>query len=366
MKRFMLSLAALLLWPLDVEASSRIKDITDVQGIRDNQLVGYGLVIGLAGTGDSMRNAPFTEQSARSMLQRLGVGVPAGSVRSRNIAAVVVTARLPPFIATGERIDVTVSSLGDATSLSGGTLVMTPLSAADGRAYAVAQGAISITGFSASGQAESVSQGVPTGGRIANGALIERELTADFNGVSELALKVRNPDFGTAAAIADAINVFAVKTYGSTIAQEIDFRTVAVKRPEKTTASRLMAELGVLNVEADTPARIVIDEKTGTIVIGSDVRVSAVAVAHGNITIRVTETPAVIQPESFSEGETAVEPSTAVGAEEEDAKVAMLRGPSLERLVHGLNRMGLKPSGIIAILQAIKTAGALQAELVIQ
>ncbi len=366
MKRFVLALSALLVWPLAAEASSRIKDITDVQGIRDNQLVGYGLVIGLAGTGDSMRNAPFTEQSARSMLQRLGVGVPSGSVRSRNIAAVVVTARLPPFVSTGERIDVTVSSLGDATSLSGGTLVMTPLSAADGNAYAVAQGAVSITGFAASGQAEAVSQGVPTGGRIANGALIERELTADFNGVPELALKVRNPDFGTAAAIADAINGYAMKAYGGAIAQEVDFRTVSVKRPKKTTASRLMAELGVLNVEADTPARIVIDEKTGTIVIGSDVRVSPVAVAHGNITIRVTESPEVVQPEPLSDGVTALEPSTAISAEEADSKVAMLRGPSLERLVHGLNRMGLKPSGIIAILQAIKTAGALQAELVIQ
>lgn len=356
----------LIIMPHGAMAASRIKDITDVKGIRDNQLVGYGLVIGLAGTGDSMRNAPFTEQSTRSMLERLGVGIPPGSVRSQNIAAVVVTASLPPFVSTGERLDVTVSSLGDATSLAGGTLVMTPLSAADGRAYAVAQGAVSITGFAASGQAETVSKGVPTGGRIANGALIERELTADFNGVSQLALKVRNPDFDTAAAIADAINAFARKAYGGAIAEEIDFRTVLLKRPEKITASRLMAEIGGLTVEADTPARIVIDEKTGTIVIGSGVRVSPVAIAHGNITIRVTETPAAVQPEPLSNGETAVEPSTAIAAEEEDSKVALLQGPSLERLVHGLNRMGLKPSGIIAILQAIKTAGALQAELVVQ
>jgi flagellar P-ring protein precursor FlgI len=346
--------------------ASRIKDITNVQGIRDNQLVGYGLVIGLAGTGDSMRNAPFTEQSARSMLQRLGVGVPPGSVRSRNIAAVVVTARLPPFISTGERIDVTVSSLGDATSLSGGTLVMTPLSAADGEAYAVAQGAVSITGLAASGQAESVTEGVPTGGRIPGGALIERELTADFNAVASLSLKIRNPDFGTAARIADVINDHALRNYGSAIAEALDFRTVSLRRPEQTSASRLMAELGDLPVEADTPARIVIDEKTGTIVIGSDVKVSPVAVAQGNITIRVTETPTVVQPGALSDGETAVEPSTSIDAAQADAKVAMLEGTSLERLVQGLNRMGLKPSGIIAILQAIKTAGALQADLVIQ
>ena len=348
------------------EGASRLKDITDIQGIRDNQLVGYGLVIGLNGTGDSMRNAPFTEQSARSMLQRLGVGVPAGAVRSRNIAAVVVTAKLPPFIAKGERIDVTVSSLGDATSLSGGTLVLTPLSAADGRAYAVAQGSVSVTGFAVSGQAEALSQGVPTGGRVANGALVERAMTANFNDAAELTLKIRNPDFATVAAIADVINEFSANAYGGPIAQELDFRTVSLKRPAKVTASRLMALLGNLKVDADTPARIVIDEKTGTIVIGSDVKVSPVAVAHGNITIRVTESPTIVQPEPLSEGETAVEPSTSIVVEQADSNVALLQGPSLDRLVHGLNRMGLKPPGIIAILQAIKTAGALQADLVIQ
>jgi len=366
MKRFVLSLLCLFAWNAEVFGASRLKDITDVQGIRENLLVGYGLVIGLNGTGDSMRNAPFTEQSARSMLQRLGVGVPAGSLKVRNIAAVAVTGRLPPFVSRGERIDVTVSSLGDATSLAGGTLVMTPLSAADGRAYAVAQGAVSVTGFSATGQAESLSQGVPTGGRIANGALIEREITADFNGAAELSLKIRNADFGTAAAVADIINTFAASAYGGPIAQEIDVRTVTLKRPKAVTATRLMAQIGNLVVEAQTPARIVIDEKTGTIVIGDDVRVSPVAIAQGNITIRVTETPVVVQPEPLSAGETAIQPSTAVQAEQGGSKIGLLEGPSLQRLVHGLNRMGLKPPGIIAILQAIKTAGALQAELVIQ
>lgn len=348
------------------QGGSRIKDITDVQGIRENQLVGYGLVIGLAGTGDTMRNSPFTEQSARSMLQRLGVAVPPGSIRALNVAAVVVTARLPPFISPGERIDVSVSSLGDATSLQGGTLVMTPLSAADGKAYAVAQGAVSVTGFAAAGQAESLSKGTPTGGRIPGGALIERELTADFNNVRSLSLKIKNPDFSTAAQIADAINAYAREDFGKVIAQAEDLRTVSIARPTRISASRLMAAIGDLIVEADTPARVVIDEKTGTIVIGSNVRVSPVAVAHGNVTIRVTEMPTVVQPEPFSEGETAIEPSTNISAEQEGAKVAMLEGPSLERLVYGLNRIGLKPSGIIAILQAIKTAGALQAELVIQ
>jgi flagellar P-ring protein FlgI len=366
MIRTAVCILALLSLAVGANGASRLKDITDVEGIRDNQLVGYGLVIGLAGTGDSMRSAPFTEQSTRSMLERLGVGVPAGSIKSRNIAAVVVTARLPPFVSVGERIDVTVSSLGDATSLSGGTLVLTPLSAADGRAYAVAQGAVSITGFATSGQAEQLSQGVATGGRIANGALIERELTAEFNSTPKLALKIRNPDFTTAAAIADAINAHANKAYGMPIAQELDFRTVSVLRPGKTTASRLMAQIGNLTVEADTPARVVIDEKTGTIVIGRDVRVSQVAIAHGNVTIRVTETPDASQPEPMAEGETVILPATTIAVEQEDSQVALLQGPSLERLVHGLNRLGLKPSGIIAILQAIKTSGALQADLVIQ
>jgi flagellar P-ring protein precursor FlgI len=366
MRRCLLAIFVLAVVSAPAVAGSRIKDITDVQGIRENQLVGYGLVIGLAGTGDTMRNSPFTEQSARSMLQRLGVGVPPDSIRAQNVAAVVVTARLPPFISPGERIDVSVSSLGDATSLMGGTLVMTPLSAADGKAYAVAQGAVSVTGLAAAGQAESLSEGTPTGGRVPGGALVERELTADFNNVSALALKIKNPDFSTAAQIADVINAHAKKDFGKAIAEAEDLRTVSIARPERISASRLMAEIGNLMVEADTPARVVIDEKTGTIVIGSNVRVSPVAVAHGNITIRVTELPEVVQPEPFSDGETAIEPSTDITADQEDAKVAVLEGPSLERLVHGLNRIGLKPAGIIAILQAIKTAGALQAELVIQ
>ncbi|MFM8748045.1 MAG: flagellar basal body P-ring protein FlgI [Aestuariivirga sp.] len=366
MTRLLLFAVALCCLCQTAYASSRIKDISDVNGIRENQLVGYGLVIGLAGTGDTMRNSPFTEQSTRSMLLRFGVAVPQNAVRARNIAAVVVTAKLPPFVSAGERIDVSVSSLGDATSLRGGTLVMTPLSAADGNAYAVAQGAISVSGLAAQGAAEQLTEGVPTGGRIPGGALIERELAADFNQVAELSLKIRNPDFSTAAKIADVINRYSAKAFGAPIAQAEDFRTVSVKRPKKISASRLMAAVGNLNVEPDSPARVVIDEKTGTIVIGAKVRVSPVAIAHGNITIRVTETPEVIQPLPFSDGETAVQPSTEIAIEQAGDKVAKLEGPSLERLVHGLNRIGLKPSGIIAILQAIKTAGALQADLVIQ
>ncbi|MCA3561412.1 MAG: flagellar basal body P-ring protein FlgI [Aestuariivirga sp.] len=366
MRRTVLAIALLLCLASAANAMSRIKDITDVDGIRDNQLVGYGLVMGLAGTGDTMRGSPFTEQSARSMLQRLGVAVPQGSIKARNMAAVIVTARLPPFVSAGERVDVSVSSMGDATSLRGGTLVMTPLSAADGNAYAVAQGAVSVNGFQASGEAEKLTEGTPTGGRIPGGALIERELSADFNAVASLSLKIRNPDFATATRITEVINRFAVKTYGQRIAQAMDFRTVSIERPKRTTASRLMAAVGDLMVEADSPARVVIDEKTGTIVIGSKVRVSPVAIAHGTITIRVTESPQVVQPAPFSDGRTETQQSTNIDAEQKGAKVAILAGPSLEKLVHGLNRIGLKPNGIIAILQAIKTAGALQAELVIQ
>lgn len=366
MMRLILAVAFIVATSSMAGAMSRIKDITDVEGIRDNQLVGYGLVMGLAGTGDTMRGSPFTEQSARSMLQRLGVAVPQGSIRARNMAAVIVTARLPPFVSAGERIDVSVSSMGDATSLRGGTLVMTPLSAADGNAYAVAQGAISVTGFQATGDAEKLSEGTPTGGRIPGGALIEREIAADFNGVASLSLKIRNPDFATASRIAEVINRYASKNFGRRIAQAEDFRTVSIDRPKKLSASRLMAAVGDLMVEADTPARVVIDEKTGTIVIGSNVRVSPVAIAHGTITIRVTETPEVVQPAPFSNGRTETQPSTSIDASQTGAKVAVLSGPSLERLVHGLNRIGLKPNGIIAILQAIKTAGALQADLVIQ
>jgi flagellar P-ring protein precursor FlgI len=346
--------------------ATRLKDVTEVEGIRDNQLIGYGLVVGLAGTGDSMRNAPFTEQSARSMLQKLGVGVPAGSIRSRNIAAVVATATLPPFVSTGEKIDVTVSSLGDATSLAGGTLVLTPLSAVDGLPYAVAQGRLTVGGFAASGQAESLTQGTPTSGRIANGALIERELEGAFNDTETVSLKIRSPDFGAAAVITDAINTFATGEYGEGIASEIDNRTVILKRPHQVTASRLLAQLGELSVDIGVPARVVIDEKTGTIVMGSDVRVLPVAIAHGNITIRVTETKEISQPPPFTKGQTITAPSSSIEVLQEGDQVAILQGPSLDRLVQGLNRLGLKPPGIIAILQAIKTSGALQADLVVQ
>ena len=345
---------------------ARIKDVAILQSARDNQLVGYGLVIGLQGTGDGLRSSPFTEQSMRAMLENLGVSTRGGQSRAKNVAAVIVTANLPPFVQSGARIDVNVSSMGDATSLAGGTLVMTPLRAPDGEIYAVAQGPVIVSGFSAQGQAETLTQGVPTSGRVPNGGIVERQVPASFGSDATLTLQLRNPDFSTAVRIADAINEYAGHRFGRRVAQEQDARTVLIHRPKDISAARFYAELENIVVESDAPARVVVDERTGTIVIGQQVRISRVAISHGALTVRITEMPRVVQPEPFSRGETAVEPFTAIEAQQPDARVAMLDGPDLETLVSGLNRLGVKPDGIIAILQGIKSAGALQAELVLQ
>ncbi len=345
---------------------ARIKDIAQLQGARDNQLVGYGLVIGLNGSGDGLRNSPFTEQSIRAMLENLGIASEGGRARAKNVAAVIVTANLPPFVQSGSRIDVSVSSLGDATSLQGGTLIMTPLKAANGEIYAVAQGSVSISGFTAQGQAETLTQGVPTSGRVPNGAIVEREVEADFAELTALTLQLRNADFSTAVRITDAINEYAVERFGKPVASERDSRTVLIVKPKSISAARFYAELENLVVESDSPARVVIDERTGTIVIGNEVKISRVAISHGALTVRITETPRIIQPEPFSKGETAEEPFTAIQAGTPDARVAVLEGPNLQTLVSGLNRLGVKPDGIIAILQGIKSAGALQADLMVQ
>ncbi|MDX2264368.1 MAG: flagellar basal body P-ring protein FlgI [Hyphomicrobiales bacterium] len=345
---------------------ARIKDIAAIRGVRPNQLVGYGLVIGLNGTGDSLRNAPFTQQSVQSMLDRMGVNVRNANARTKNVAAVIVTAELPAFAGKGSRIDVTASSLGDASSLSGGSLIMTPLMGADNVVYAVAQGPIAVSGFASGGRAETVTSGVPTSGRIPNGALVERQPPGQFGAEKALFLELHNPDFSTAANVADALNAFGAARYGLSIARERDLRTIEVRRPPHVGAARFAAEIGEVRAVADAPARIVVDERTGTIVIGRDVRISTVAVAHGNITVRVTETPVAAMPAPFSEGETVVLPRTTVDVAEAGDGVAIVRGASLQTLVDGLNKLGLKPQGIIAILQAIKSAGALQAELVVQ
>jgi flagellar P-ring protein precursor FlgI len=362
--RWPILLSLLLVAP--TQAGTRIKDITDVKGARVNQLVGYGLIIGLNGTGDSLRNSPFTQQSIQAMLDRMGVNIRGGQARTRNVAAVMVTAELPAFMSKGQRIDVTVSSVGDAKSLAGGSLIMTPLSGADQTIYAVAQGPVTVTGVSAAGAAQSVTQGVPTSGRISNGAIVERDAPGAFSEDVSLQLELRNPDFRTAVRIVDAINRYGDRQFGMKLARDRDFKSVELRRPKSLSAARFFAEIGDLYVEPDQTARVVIDERTGTIVIGKDVRISTVAVAHGQITVKVNETATASQPLPFSKGETVVIPETSVAVSEGSGSIAPLRGASLEELVTALNRMGLKPQGIIAILQAIKAEGALQAELVVQ
>ncbi|HBF30418.1 flagellar basal body P-ring protein FlgI [Rhizobium sp.] len=345
---------------------SRIKDIASLQAGRDNQLIGYGLVVGLQGTGDSLRSSPFTDQSMRAMLQNLGISTQGGQSSAKNVAAVMVTATLPPFASPGSRIDATVSSLGDSTSLRGGTLVMTSLSGADGQIYAVTQGSVVVSGFTAQGQAATVTEGVTTSGRVPNGAIIERELPSKFKDSANLVLQLRNPDFSTALGMTRRINNYAAATYGAPIAEARDSQEVVIQKPRTADLTQLMADIENLVVDTDTPAKVVINERTGTIVIGADVRVSKVAVSYGTLTVQVNETPQVVQPLPFSNGQTAIQPQTDISAQQTGGKVAIVEGPDLRTLVAGLNNIGVKPDGIIAILQGIKSAGALQAELVLQ
>lgn len=344
-------------------ALSRIKDLASVEGVRENQLVGYGLVVGLNGTGDTLNNAPFTRQSLQAMLERLGVNTRGTNLRTANVAAVMVTANLPPFSTQGTRVDVTVSALGDAKSLQGGTLLVTPLLGADGEVYAVAQGSLAISGFQAEGEAARVTRGVPTVGRIANGALIEREVEFQLNRLATLRLSLRNPDLTTARRMAAAINDFL----GGDAAEPTDPATVAVQIPKGYQGNiiRLLTEIEQLRVEPDQRARVVIDERSGIIVMGKDVRVSQVAVAQGNLTVTITEQPLVSQPEPFSRGQTVVVPRTGVTVDTgQGNKLALVReGVTLRELVDGLNALGVGPRDLISILQAIKAAGALQADI---
>ncbi len=344
-------------------ATSRIKDLAAVEGVRQNQLVGYGIVVGLNGTGDSLNNSPFTRQSAQAMLERLGVNTRGANMRTANMAAVIVTATLPAFSTQGTKVDVTVSSLGDAKSLQGGTLLVTPLLGADGEVYAVSQGAVAISGFSAQGDAASVTRGVPTVGRIANGAMVEREIDFALNTLKTLRLALRNPDFTTARRMAAAINDFM----GAPTAEPVDPSTVTIQIPARYQGNmiRLLTDIEQLRVEPDQTARIVIDERSGIIVMGKDVRVSTVAVAQGNLTVTISEQPQVSQPAPFSNGQTVVVPRTAVRVDTEGGnKLAIVReSVSLRDLVDGLNALGIGPRDMISILQAIKAAGALQAEI---
>ena len=343
-------------------ATARIKDIVDVEGVRDNQLIGYGLVVGLNGTGDSLTNSPFTQQSLVGMLERLGVNVRDQNLKTANIAAVMVTATLPPFSRQGTKLDVTISALGDATDLMGGTLLVTPLRAADGEIYAVAQGAVTTGAVSGGGNAETVTKNVPTSGRIPAGAIIEREISFALNDMKQVRLSLRNPDFTTAKRVAERINNHT----GVSVAEAMDPGTIVVNAaPLNKPVFELITNIEQLTVSPDQPAVVVVDESSGTIVMGQNVRISEVAIAQGNLTIRVTETPQVSQPDPFATvGTTEVVDRTNVDIQEEDNKITVLpEGVSLQELVAGLNALGVTPRDIITILQAIKAAGALQADI---
>lgn len=344
-------------------AGTRLKDIVDIEGVRDNQLLGYGLVVGLNGTGDSLRNCAMTRQSLEAMMERLGINTRNSNLNTKNTAAVMVTANLPPFATNGSRIDVTISAACNSKSLEGGQLIATPLTGADGQVYAVAQGGVAVGGFSAGGQSgSSLTRNVPTSGRIPNGALIERELVFDLAGQSELRLALRNPDFTTANRIAGAINAFV----GSSAAFAADPATVRLRKPAGfSDMASLISQVELLQVEPDQPARIVINETTGVIVMGDNVRVSQVAIAQGNLTIQVQESPAVSQPNAFGQGDTVVVPQTDIAVGEDMARLALIGGSGvpLRDLVNGLNALGVSPRDLISILQALKASGALQADI---
>ena len=345
-------------------AASRIKDIVDFEGVRDNLLIGYGLVVGLNNTGDTLANGHFTKQSLQAMLNRLGVKPTDDGLDSQNVAAVMVTATLPPFSRQGSRIDVTVSALGDSSNLLGGTLLVTPLLGADGEVYAVSQGQVAVGGFQTQGDAETVTKGVPTSGRIANGGIVEREVEYDISGMTNVKLTLRNPDFTTARRVSQAINAFL----GTSAAAASDPTTIQMRVPKsyRNNVVNLLTDIEQLRVQPDQLARVVIDEQTGTIVMGENVRISTVAIAQGSLTIRITETPQVSQPGPFAEvGTTTTVARTNIEVDEgAERQLTLLEpGVNLQELVNGLNALGIGPRDMITILQAIKTAGALQAEI---
>ncbi|MDO8359677.1 MAG: flagellar basal body P-ring protein FlgI [Devosia sp.] len=343
-------------------ATARIKDIVNIEGVRDNQLVGYGLVVGLNGTGDGLNNSPFTKQSLQAMLERLGVNTRGENMRTGNVAAVMVTANLPAFATQGSRLDVSVASLGDASSLQGGTLLVTPLLGADGEVYAIAQGSVTINGFKAQGDAATVISGVPTTGRISAGGLIEREIGFVLGAQRTLRLALRNPDLTTARRVALSINDFI----GTPCATPEDGATVRINLPPHFNGNivDLLTDVEQLVIETDQTAKIIIDENSGIIVMGKDVRVSTVAVAQSNLTVTISETPQVSQPNPFGNGDTTVVPRTDLNVNLVNSDLALVNeSVSLQELVDGLNALGIAPRDLIAILQAVKASGALQADI---
>ena len=344
-------------------ASSRIKDIADFEGVRENQLVGYGLVVGLNGTGDNIKSINFAKESLISMLDQLGINARDGQLKSKNIAAVMVTASLPPFARQGSRIDVMVSAMGDAKSLQGGTLIATPLNGANGEVYAVAQGQIATGSVSAQGNNASVTRGVPTSGRIANGAIIENEIDFALDSLKNIRIALRNPDFTTARRISDAINAML----GQPASKALDPATVDLQIPQEYEDKivDLMTKVEQLQVQPDQLAKVVIDESSGIIVIGKDVKINRLAIAQGNLTIKISEIPMVSQPLPFSNGTTVTQNVTAIDVNEEvNSRLSVLdTGVNLQELVDGLNALGVTPRDLISILQAVKASGALQADI---
>lgn len=365
MRWWRLVLTLVLLPVMTWAAPVRIKDLATVDGVRGNDLVGYGLVVGLNGTGDSLRNAPYTEEMLGGLLERLGVNVTGESFRPKNVAAVLVTATLPPFARAGSQTDVSVAAIGDAKSLLGGTLIMTPLNAADGEVYAVAQGSIIAGGVSAEGEGASVVQGVPTSGTIPSGARVEREVDFDFSQMSSFRLALRTADFTTAARIEKAIN----DDLGDGVATLMDAATISIDSTPigRVNPARLVGRIENIAVEPESRARVVVDHRSGTIVMGEDVRISRVAVSQGNLTLRVRETPVVSQPNPFAPGQTVVVPRTdAQITQEPGIGFAEVSGESsLSDVVAGLNALGVRPRELIDILKAVHAAGALHAEFVV-
>lgn len=346
-------------------AQVKVKDLVDIEGVRGNDLVGYGLVIGLNGTGDSIRNSPYTEEALSNLLERLGVNIQGSNFKPNNIAAVVITATLPPFARAGSRLDINVSSIGDAKNLSGGTLVMTPLNAADGNVYAVAQGSVLISGFSAEGEGASVTEGVPTAGTIPGGALIEREIGFDFSSMQSIRLALRAPDFTTASRIEDIINT----KYGEPLARMMDSGTVELDLVGvQISPAALLAKIENYSLAPAQKARVVVDQRSGTIVLSTNVKVSSVAIAKGNLSITIAEAPIVSQPNPFAPGETISLPRTSIQVNDgEPGNIAMIKSNvTLPDLVAGLNALGVSPREMIDILKTMKTAGALHAELILQ
>ena len=367
MARLLLCFLTAILSPKLGQASPiRLKDLVEFDGVRTNDLVGYGLVVGLNGTGDGLRNSPFTEEIMTNILERLGVNVTGEQFRPKNVAAVIVTASLPPFARAGSPIDVTVSAIGDASSLLGGTLIMTPLNAADGDIYAVAQGTIIAGGVSVKGDGASVTQGVPTAGVIPSGATVEREVDFDFAGLTSLRLALRTPDFTTAARIEAVIN----GDFNRGVARMLDAGTVNIDIAAAGMASpaHALGRIENLMVEPQTKARVVVDQASGTIVMGEDVRISRVAVSQGNLTLRIQEAPLVSQPNPFAPGETVVVPRTNVGITNGPGigLAEVQEGTSLSQVVAGLNALGVAPRDMIDILKSIKASGALHAEFIVR